>query len=349
MIIDSDGNVVVYNPPAEWLLGLPAGSLHIGEPLPNAPELAALVELVAQLAADRSETFSGRLLPTMNGRLLEVGALRVPAASDAGDDILLTLHDAPEVERLDAMRRDFAASLSHEVRTPLAAIQACSATLLGGALADARRARRFVEMIEQHVQRLARLVDDLGRLSELEQGGIDVRRRAVAVEPILRAAVDACRDRARAAEVTIDLAVAGDTPDANADRDLLLQAMVRLIDNAISFTPHGGRVSVSAAAEAGGASGQRLEWLQFCVADTGIGVPPSDMDRLSERFFRVDKARSRERGGSGLGLALVKHIARAHGAIMRIQSEVDQGTSVSLFWPACDAAAQPAGHRVAAQ
>jgi two-component system phosphate regulon sensor histidine kinase PhoR len=348
VILDLNGCVEVYNAPAECLLGLPAGSLRVGQPFPDTPVRAAVAEVVEQARTEPPRGFAERLVPLASGRLLKLNAARLPSPSGAAAGLLLTLHDAREAERLDAIRRDLAANVSHEVRTPLAAIRACSATLLGGALGDPERARRFVEMIEQHAERLARLVDDLSRLSDLEQGRIDVQRREVAVAQAVRAAVEACLERARSSGVAIELSVAAPVPAVHADRDLLEEALVRLIENAVQFTLRGGRVMVSALPADGGVEcgGGTAAWVCLRVADSGVGIPAADVARLSERFYRVDKARSRERGGCGLGLALVKHIVRAHGATMHIESQVDRGTTVTLLWPAFGGSVQD---RVAAQ
>jgi two-component system phosphate regulon sensor histidine kinase PhoR len=351
VIFDLEGRVVVYNTSAESLLDLPSGSLRIGEPLPAGLVRAAVGELVAGVGGGTNGDFHERALRFQSGRSVRLQAARLPAAPPGTTpSVLVTMRDARDAERLDAMRRDFVANVSHELRTPLAAIRACSATLLGGALGDGARARHFVEVIEHHAERLAQLIDDLGRLSDLEQDRIDIQRRPLAVAPLLRAAVEACVERALAGGVGIDLAVAENAPAARADCELLRQALVMLIDNAVRYTPRGGRVAVSAAAclDAGNANGDAA-WVCFRVSDTGIGVPPTDLPRLSERFYRPDKGRSRDRGGPGLGLALVKHIARSHGAFLHIESEVERGTTVTLRWPAGAVAADAGEDRVAAQ
>lgn len=350
VIFDLEGQVVVYNTSAESLLDLPSGSLRIGASLPGGPTRDAILDVVQRAGRAGQASVLEHALTLESGRGVRVQATRLPTAPGSLPAVLVTMRDARDSERLDAMRRDFVANVSHEVRTPLAAIRACSATLLGGALGDGTRARHFVEVIEHHAERLAQLIDDLGRLSDLEQDRIDIQRRPVAVAPLLRAAVEACVERALAGGVGIDLSVTEDAPAARADCELLRQALVMLIDNAVRYTPRGGRVAVSAAEclDAGDANGEGA-WVCFRVTDTGIGVPPTDLPRLSERFYRPDKGRSRDRGGSGLGLALVKHIARTHGASLQIESEVERGTTVTLRWPASAVAATASEDRVAAQ
>jgi two-component system phosphate regulon sensor histidine kinase PhoR len=350
LIVDLEGRVAVYNTSAESLLDLPLGSLHIGAPLPECPPRAVIRDLVAQAGIAREPGFVERSLTLAAGRTVRLQATRLPPAQGSVPSVFLSIRDAHEAERLETLRRDFVANVSHEVRTPLAAIRACSSTLLGGALGDNERARRFVEVIEHHAERLAQLVDDLGRLSDLEEGRMDLRCRLVPVEGVLRAAVEGCVERALAAGVAIDLSVADDVPAAQADGELLKQAVAMLIDNAVRYTQRGGRVAVSAATWVGNhAARGDTSWICLRVCDTGVGVPASELPRLSERFYRPDKGRSRERGGSGLGLALVKHIARAHGASMQIDSEMDRGTTVTLRWPAAAEGLATPEDRAAAQ
>ena len=334
LIIDGEGAVLVYNRPAEELLGLPHGTLAIGCRLTDFATLQGLHAFLAPAPGGRLETGGeGSLLHIAPGRVLRVDVSWLPARPGAAPTVVLLLHDARDAERLQSMRRDFIANLSHEVRTPLAAIRGCSATLLGGAALDDReRARRFVEMIDQHAERLGQLVDDLGTLADLEQDRIELQHHSIEVGPVIAAAVDACRDHALRGGVVIAASVEPPTPLAAGDRDLLEQALVRLIANAVRYTPHGGRVAVSAGPAPNQKSGET--WVRFAVVDTGVGVPAQDVERLGERFYRVDKGRSRARGGSGLGLALVKHIVRVHGGTMEIASEVQRGTSVTLYWPA---------------
>jgi two-component system phosphate regulon sensor histidine kinase PhoR len=334
LIFDFEGRVAVYNTSAESLLDLVPGSLRVGEQLPDTPARAIVQDLIQQAGGAAQPGFAEVAATLGNGRAVRLQATRLPPAAGSVPSVFMTVREAHEAERLETLRRDFVANVSHEVRTPLAAIRACSATLLGGALGDEERARRFVEVIEHHAERLAQLIDDLGRLSDLEQGRMDLHRRLVPVAGLLRAAVETCIERALAGGVGIDLAVPDDVPAARADGELLKQALVMLIDNAVRYTPRGGRVTVSAAAWVGGNGARGDErWLCLRVCDNGVGVPAADVPRLSERFYRPDKGRSRDSGGTGLGLALVKHIARAHGASMQIDSQVERGTTVTLRWP----------------
>jgi two-component system phosphate regulon sensor histidine kinase PhoR len=238
--------------------------------------------------------------------------------------------------------------VSHELRTPLTAIRGYAETLRSGALADPAHAAQFVSVIERHSERLGRLIDDLLTLSDLELGRTELRRRAMALAPAVDAALDVVRDKAQRGQVEISPDIPADLPPLYADPDRVEQVLLNLVDNAVKYTPPGGRVSVRASTVARPANGSLNTsacesedgvWVDVCVADTGIGVPKQDLPRLTERFYRVDKARSRELGGTGLGLAIVKHIVQAHGGTLYIESEVGRGTQVHVYLPAAHAAA----------
>ena len=277
------------------------------------------------------------------GKQLVLQVTATPMPSDAGRDRAASFSSSTtsaSMKRLERIRRDFVANVSHELRTPLAAIGGYAETLLGGALDDPQHARRFLAIIERHTVRLGRLVDDLLTLSDLELGRTELRRVAVQADDVVEATFEVLRNRAEQAGIALTREVAPDTPPLDADEDRLEQALVNLVDNAIKYTPRGGHVTVerrrcrrARACRTAWASPQRTGCVEIAVADTGIGVPPEDLPRLTERFYRVDKARSRELGGTGLGLAIVKHIVQAHGGWMRIESELGRGTTVRLYVP----------------
>src|SRR5581483_3097327 len=204
----------------------------------------------------------------------------------------------------------FVANVSHELRTPLTAIKGYAETLLGPAGDDRETARRFLEVIDRHSERLGRLIDDLLALSDLELGLTEIAHVPVAVGP------------------------EPGTPPALGDGDRLRQVLINLVDNAIKYTPEHGRVVVRAAPAADG-------MVAIAVEDTGIGIPARDLPRLTERFFRVDKARSRALGGTGLGLAIVKHLVHAHGGSLAIASTLGAGTTVTVQLPAAERGPMP--------
>ncbi len=346
LVIDGAGTVVLINRRAEQILDLAPGR-YSGRSLielTRHPDLHELVQWVMSEGGLARPSAREIALDGSRQQVLRVTATPLSVTTDGGRAYILVFHDISELKRLERIRRDFVANVSHELRTPLAAIRGYTETLLGGALDDAERARRFLGIIERHTDRLGRLVDDLLTLSDLELGRTALRRAPVAAVSIAEATFEVLRHKAVSAGIALEQDIAPGTPKLDADEDRLEQAILNLVDNAIKYTPQGGRVTFSACAAPGarvpeGASvAEKASFIELSVTDTGVGVPPEDLPRLTERFYRVDKARSRELGGTGLGLAIVKHIVQAHGGWMRIESQVNRGTSVRLYLPAFDGA-----------
>ncbi len=342
LVIDATGAVLLSNQRAEELLELPPGELHVGRPLielTRHPDVHALVRRVMAEGGLERSLRQEVALDAARQHVLQVTATSLREAPGASGAFILVLHDISDLKHLERMRRDFVANVSHELRTPLAAISGYAETLLGGALGDPERARQFLGIIERHAQRLGRLVEDLLTLSDLELGRAALQRESIRVEPVVDAAFETLRQKAAAAGVALERVISPETPWLDADPDRLEQALVNLLDNAIKYTPEGGRVTVSTRTVRGAEvlaalpQAEGAEFVEIAVADTGIGVPSEDLPRLTERFYRVDKARSRELGGTGLGLAIVKHIVQAHGGWMRIESQLGRGTTVRLCVP----------------
>ena len=341
LLIDAAGTVLLSNSQAEVLLDLPGGDLPLGRPLIELTRHPDLHEFVREVTHDGGAQRPFVRDLHLNGgkqQVLQVTATPMPPASGGLRSFILVFHDVSETKRLERIRRDFVANVSHELRTPLAAIGGYAETLLGGALDDPQRARRFLAIIERHTVRLGRLVDDLLTLSDLELGRTELRRAALPADDVVETTFEMLRNKAVQAGIALSGDMAPDTPPIDADEDRLQQALVNLVDNAIKYTPRGGQVTVSARAaettrSSDGGTAPPNGFVELAVSDTGIGVPAEDLPRLTERFYRVDKARSHELGGTGLGLAIVKHIVQAHGGWMRIESELGRGTTVRLYLP----------------
>jgi two-component system phosphate regulon sensor histidine kinase PhoR len=264
-------------------------------------------------------------------RVLQVQAVPLRLGG-AGAGVVLVLYDVTELRRLEQVRTEFVANVSHELRTPLTAIRGYLETLLEGALGDPAHARPFLEVAHRHTARMGRLIDDLTDLSNIELGRVRLERVPVDLSAAVDAALAVVSPRAAAAGVEATVEIPPDLPFVSADLDRLTQILINLLDNAVKYSPTGGSVQVRAAA----LPGRRVE---VAVADAGIGIPPADLPRVTERFYRVDKARSRELGGTGLGLAIVKHLVLAHGGDLRIESEPGKGTTVRFTLPAAGPAA----------
>jgi len=274
-------------------------------------------------------------LTTPAGRVLQVHA--VPLELAGGErGLVMVLHDVTELRRLEQVRTEFVANVSHELRTPLTAIHGYLETLLAGALEEPEHARKFLEIVFRHTERLGRLINDLTDLSNIELGKVTLRLAPTRLGNVVDSVMAIIEPRAASGGVTLAVEVPDGLAAVRADLDRLVQILINLVDNAVKYTPRGGKVSVSARA-----AGEAM--VEVAVADTGVGIPRAELPRITERFYRVDKARSRELGGTGLGLAIVKHLVLAHGGELVIDSESGQGTTVRFTLPVADAAAAEGG------
>ena len=336
LVIDLAGTVVLLNARARELLGLPADAPWRGRPLIELVRDPALAEVVRDLGAGASVTSRDVTLGASRGIMLQVNAARLRGSDDRPFGFVLVLHDVTELRRLEVIRRDFVANVSHELRTPLTAIKGYAETLLGPAGDDRETARRFLGVIDRHSERLGRLINDLLALSDLELGRTALRLGTVTVPAVVEDALQILGDAARRKGVKLRAEIDPRVPPAHADGDRLRQVLINLVDNGIKYTPAGGRVTVCVRPGNGSGAGM----VDLAVEDSGVGVPAQDLPRLTERFFRVDKARSRELGGTGLGLAIVKHIVQGHGGALHIASAMGQGTTVTVSIPVAPTARQ---------
>jgi two-component system, OmpR family, phosphate regulon sensor histidine kinase PhoR len=255
-------------------------------------------------------------------RILRVTAVPLRLAGEE-PGLVMVIDDITELRRLEQVRTEFIANVSHELRTPLTAIQGYLETLLGGALEEREHARRFVEIAFRHTERLGRLLNDLTDLSNIELGKVSLRLTPTPLGPLVDSVLELVAAKARDGEVTLHAEVS-EGLGVRADHDRLLQILINLVDNAVKYTPAGGAVTVQARRTGDGR-------VALSVSDTGIGIPRADLPRITERFYRVDKARSRELGGTGLGLAIVKHLVLAHGGDLTIESNEGRGTTVRVL------------------
>lgn len=251
----------------------------------------------------------------------------VPIKDKADFSLILFFEDITEEKRVETIKRDFVANVSHELRTPLASIKGYSETLLDGGMDDRDTLAEFLRVIDRHATRMSRLIDDLLVLSRLESHQMTIVASPIDLGELVSSTVKGFDKQARDKGISLSVIVPDELPNALGDRDRLEQVMVNLLDNAIKYTPSGGSVSVSACVEAGN--------VRVDVGDTGIGIPAADISRIFERFYRVDKARSRELGGTGLGLAIVKHIIQGHNGRLNVESRPGKGSVFSFSIKAC--------------
>jgi two-component system phosphate regulon sensor histidine kinase PhoR len=325
--LDAEQRVLFANDRAAQLLEFPprAGA---GRKLWEVVRNRALQQVVRHALAG-AEPVREELNWDRPDRRLTVHAARLPGQPPRG--AVLVLHDTTELRRLERLRQDFVANVSHELKTPLSVIKACVETLLDGAQEDAQHRGGFLQQIDDQAERLHALILDLLSLARIESGDEAFEMQAVDLDAVVAACLERQRRRAEGKKQTLEAVPAADgsgsgTPVcAWADEEAVSQIVENLVDNAVKYTPEGGRIWVRWGAEDGQV---RLE-----VEDTGIGIPQQDLPRIFERFYRVDKARSRELGGTGLGLSIVKHLVQAMHGSVTAASRLGHGTTFTVRLP----------------
>jgi signal transduction histidine kinase len=329
MILSSmEEGVLLFEAAGAQVFANEAIARHLGD----APATADLLLPIALRDAVRRAGYVGDTVRTE----AETGAptrwLRATAQPVGTDgSVLLVVRDVTETRRLDAIRRDFVANASHELKTPVASIRAAAETLRDGAIDDPDAAHRFTDQLERDADRLGRIVSDLLDLSRLETGSERLERAAL--DAIAEDEVARRQEQAERAGVSLTVQVDGVPAIRGSNRDLALMT-ANLIDNAIRYTPSGGSVVVEVRAE--------RETVLLRVQDTGVGIAQRDLPRVFERFYRVDQARSRETGGTGLGLSIVRHVSENHGGEVTVTSELGQGSTFEVRLPtAADPAVGP--------
>jgi two-component system phosphate regulon sensor histidine kinase PhoR len=320
--VDLQGTILLLNRAAEDLLGLSPTTRgrSLREMLGEHP-LCQGIEAAARRGLDVAEEFS---VDPQGERILDLHAtpLRGPAGETTG--AVAVVRDATDLRRAERLRRELTANISHELRTPLTSIKGFAETLLAGAMADEAACRRFLTIMDSEASRLMKLVDDLMDLSRLESRAASMEPAPVSLDDLIAEAVSRMRPQAERHQIA--LRVAGATPTSVlADRDRILQVLTNLLDNAIKFTPEGGTVELSL--------DSTPTEVVVSVSDTGRGIPPDDLSQVFNRFYRVDRSRSREAGGTGLGLAIAKHIVEAHGGRITVTSRVNAGSTFTFTLP----------------
>lgn len=237
--------------------------------------------------------------------------------------VVAVIGDVTKLRRLETMRKDFVANVSHELKTPLTSIKGFVETLLDGDLEDKETTRKFMSIIYQEAERLNNLIHDLLDISKLESGQTELRVKQVELEPLIDSVVLAISNRMNAKNLQLEKDIQAKT--VWGDEGLLNELFINLIDNSVKYTPAGGKITVGSLKGKG-------ETMIY-VRDTGFGIPAESLPRIFERFYRVDKGRSREMGGTGLGLSIVKHIVERHGGKVAVQSELGKGSEFTVTIP----------------
>ncbi len=312
--VSQDERVLWANERMERLL--PSG-VRLGAPLVQSvrdPEILASV----QNALTTRDVTMARAAKIFSGRIFDVTAAPMP-----GGGAVAVLHDQTDIERVEKTRRDFIANVSHELRTPLTSIQGYAETLLDSRGAPENQ-REFVEIIRKNATRMARLTEDLLVLARVESGEHKLNFQLVMPQELLDDAVQTFRELAASRGIELSMMNMA-TSAVLVDRDAIHQVFTNLIDNALKYGDQGGKILVGAC--------ETEEGVQFYVRDFGSGIASEHLPRLFERFYRVDKARSRESGGTGLGLAIAKHVVRAHSGAIHAESELNHGSTFYFTLP----------------
>jgi two-component system phosphate regulon sensor histidine kinase PhoR len=330
LVVDKDMRVVASNPAAHRLFNLSRGNLteqRLTELTRNPAIYGAFLDALKGIER------SGVKVQTHGPDRLIFDLRVVPlrGADDDGEErpargALGVFVDVTRLERLEQVRQEFLSNVSHELRTPLTAILAFVETLEGGAIDDEEATRRFLPIIRKNALRMHDLIDDILELSAIEAGNVQVRGESLKLQPVVDDVVSSLASKAEAMDVAVINDVSGDVR-VYADRRRLEQMLTNLIDNAIKFNRKGGTVNIKCD------QSQDRSRDQLVVTDTGEGIPAHHLERLFERFYRVDRARSRERGGTGLGLAIVKHLALLHEGEISVSSEIGKGSVFTIQLP----------------
>jgi len=327
MAIDNNGTILSVNKACAALLGEHIGKLQ-GRDIRETVHETHLLKFVDAALASASPVEEEIRVGRAPDRWVSARGTVLLDSHRGKIGVLIVLHDVTRLRHLEEVRRDFVANVSHELRTPITSIKGFMETLLEGALEDRENARRFLEIMARQVNRLDAIIGDLLALSRIERSAEEqwIELAAEPVQAVLQAAVETCQRKATEKRMRIEMTCPADlTAEINAT--LLEQAVANLLDNAFKYSNPEAAIEIHAAREG--------PELVICIKDHGWGIEAQYLPRLFERFYRVDKARSRELGGTGLGLAIVRHIALAHRGSVSVESTVGLGSTFCLRLPAC--------------
>ncbi len=323
LILDQTGHVQLVNRSLQEFFDLKAEVR--GQTIMEAFRLQELAEVTRRLPQERIVQGHELELPGVRGRWLEVNAAAVFDREGTQHGSILVFHDLTRLKQLESTRQEFVANVSHELRTPLSLIKGFVETLLDGAKNDPELAARFLRTIEKHTDRLTYLIEDLLTISRLESGQIVMNLHEVELGEEVAHVVDDLQARAADKKISLQNSLPSEM-QARADTDRLQQVLFNLIENAIKYGRAEGSVIIGGEKSPEG-------MVELWVKDDGPGIPPEAKERIFERFYRVDRARSRETGGTGLGLSIVKHIVQAHGGEVWVKSELGQGATFFFTLP----------------
>ncbi len=316
-VIDSNSRISLINSAAErmFMLGPENNEGHSFIETVHEAEIYQLLKLCLETGAQQSGFVETRT------RRMYFGVVATPLRITEG--CILLVQDLTGVRRLETVRRDFVANISHELRTPIASLKALAETLNAGAIEDPTVAREFLARIEFEADKLNQMTHELSELSNIESGVTTLIKTKARAKDLITEAIVRLREQIKRAGLGVEIEVSTDVPDVFVDKNRIERVLVNLIHNSIKFTPPGGRITLS--------SYNLDEGVMFTVADTGLGIDPADLPRIFERFYKADKARTA--GGTGLGLAIARHTVEAHGGRIWAESTPGNGTTIHFILP----------------
>ncbi len=345
ILSDTKGTILLSNEAVSRLFNISSGVE--GNTIIETLRKAELMDMIDHVAMSREKI--SREIDVTHPKDLHLMVTATPFYAHRKESdltgIVMTFHDITRLKKLEEMRKDFVANVSHEIKTPITAIKGFTETLLDGAIDDRENAYKFLETIKNNSEWLNSLVTDLLTLSRIELGDIMIQQDVINPEEVIDTVFTILAEKAQSKRLYLRKDIAPEIRELRADRDRLIQILLNLVDNGIKFTEQGGitikvtaeKLEAHSAGEGGVLSSapdlQPRAFVAISIEDTGIGIPKKHLQRLGERFYRVDRARSRELGGTGLGLAIVKHLIKAHGWEMEIESTEGQGTTVRILCP----------------
>jgi two-component system phosphate regulon sensor histidine kinase PhoR len=331
VLTDAKGKIMMGNAALNSLFGIDYSNIE-GRTLMEALRKAELMDLVERIAESGEKV--SREIEVTHPRELYLMATAAPFALQGEiSGIVLTFHDITRLRKLEEVRKDFVANVSHEIKTPITAIKGFAETLIEGALDDKENALKFIESIKNNSERLNSLVNDLLTLSRIELGDVKIEKKAVNLDEVIDTVFTTLKDKADKKKLFLKKILPAGPIELEADRDRLIQILLNLADNGIKFTEAGGVTIRVKSEKLKIENEEEKDYMVISVEDTGVGIPKKHLPRLGERFYRVDRARSRELGGTGLGLAIVKHLVKVQDWKMEIESTEGKGTMVRLLCP----------------
>ncbi|NDI36323.1 two-component system histidine kinase PnpS [Chengkuizengella sediminis] len=330
IMIDRHGKIVLLNRASENILGIKENEI-LGKRYNDTKQNQELITLIQTCLQKKQHIREELTFYYPEQRTLEMNLVPLHQDHRQWSGILIVMHDITAIRKLEKMRSDFAANVSHELKTPIAAVKGFSETLLSGALDDRETAKSFLQIIYDESDRLNRLISDILELSKIESKAIPLNYSPLAMHPFVQKTVQMLESQSNEKQIHIALNVNQDLY-MEADEDRLRQVFINLLSNAINYTPESGHIEVQVE-YLNLSEDVNDEKVRIKISDTGIGIPKKDLPRIFERFYRVDKARSRSSGGTGLGLSIVKHIVELHKGEIKVESDVGSGTTFIIDLP----------------